>query len=272
MAKLMRVQLNGRFAMKPSDIGLAVYRHLYLSEEFGWVLGGFALAIPNEIDSEKDRYKLAENMMDEEGGVAVYLFNSDAHRSQFTAGLYASGDDLKGWAASATNLGCPGLIREFGTHEAFEACTRSNDFSNIAVFDYRSLEDVTHSQDIPSKPLPIFHRNSKFYGGAMAASPEFMLCLIDQRAEKGEAAMGMWPSADASGEGQIIISAGLETMPGGARTVPHIKVNHRMNQRQLFRLYKHSAIEYMLIPDSNVKFRPHLMTNGSMGFIVSDET
>lgn len=255
--------------MKPSEIGLVVFRRDHRNENGDWIPDGFTLVDSQNADPEKERSEPTGDISEGVGGLAVYLFGSEIQRNAFITGLYSAGDSLDGWAKGQTNLGCPGLIKEFGSRESFVACTRTEDPSHIVVFDYREHGDVDSL--IPDQIVSIFHRESKTYGGSMTASPEFMLCLVDQRAEKGEVGVGVWPAKDATGENQIMVSVCVDTLLGGARSVPHVQVHHHTNHRRLFRLYKHSPLEHLLVPDKSVKFKPHLMPNGTMGFVVSDE-
>jgi len=263
--------------MTPSEIGLAVYRHQYL-ENGQWMLGGYALAVPDNINPETDRYELTDEVPEDVGGIAVYLFDSELQRTGFIAGLYAAGDQLKSCASGVTNLGCPALIYEYPDHAAFCACARSEVFAQIAVFDYRTAGAGTAAkragdqlQQILEQIVAVSHQDAKEYGGKMTASPKFDVCLVDQRKERGQIAVGMWPSMDKDSENQIFVTARLETIPDGARTVPYLQIHHQASYRRLFRLYKKSPVEHLLMPESNVKFRPHLMQNGSMAFIVVDE-
>lgn len=257
--------------MKPSDIGLAVYRYQFRNEIGDWEMGGYSLARHEVTDPDKERYEQTEDVTDGIGGLAVYLFISESQREAFVAGLYSAGDTLAGCAKGEANIGCPGLIKEFDDRDSFIGCTRVGDPSHIVVFDYREMSVGIAAGEGTKPVVPVFHRDSKTYGGHMTASPEFLLCFVDNRAEKGEAAMGLWAAMDASGESQITVSACLDTIPGGAKTVPNIRVHHHSDNRWLFQLYKHSPLEHFLVPARHVKFKPHLMQNGMMGFIVSDE-
>jgi hypothetical protein len=252
--------------MKPSEIGLVVYRHSVKNDDGELVQGGFALAIPEDA-SEMDRYEPTSDHVEGVGGLAIYLFGSDTQLNAFVYGLHSAGEELKNCAKGTTSLGCAGVIREFADADEFASRTRSRAHSEIIVFDYRQQEPVS----LPAT-MPVYHCRSKNYGGSVAASPEFMLCLVDRRSDRGEAMMGIWHAQDKDGKSQIVVSAGLDTYPGGAKTVPHIQVLHHSAQRRLFRLYRQSESEHLLIPDKAIKFKPHLMASGTMGFIVSDES
>lgn len=259
--------------MTPSEIGLAVYRHHYLKNG-QWTLGGYALAVPNNINPETDRYEQTDDVPADVGGIAVYLFDSDLQRTGFIAGLYAAGDPLKSCASGTTNLGCPALIYEYPDHAAFSACVRSEEYSQISVFDYRTSTTPSTGdqvQQILEQIVTVSHKDAKEYGGKITASPKFNVCLVDQRKETGQIAVGIWPSLDKDSENQIYVTALLDTLPEGARTVPYLQIHHQAGYRRLFRLYKKSPIEHLLMPEPYVKFKPHLMQNGTMAFIVADE-
>lgn len=259
--------------MKPSDLGLIVYRYHYLDKDgMTWKPSGFSLATPESFDTTKERYEPTDDVPDEIGGLAVYLFSTEQQLNAFIAGMHALGDDLIGCSARMTNLGCLGLIKEFPSHQAFTSCTRGEDCSHIAVFDLRGQDGAGASPSNALRmDLPVYHRNAKAYGGNITASPEFIACIVDQRAERGEMAFGLCPSGKNGADNQILVTAGLDTVPGGARTVPALQIHHQASYRRLFRFYKWTAAEHLLIPDPMVKFKPHLMDNGTMAFIVADE-
>lgn len=259
--------------MRPSKLGLVVYRHHILDEENEqWLKGGVTLSIPDNADLTRNRYEPTEALTDDVNGVVVYLFNNLSDRTAFLAGLYSSGDELSECAAGMTNLGCQGVIREFRDPETFVRCARKEDRSHVVVFDYRFEK---HEQVMVKETIQPFvfiqHRNSKIYGGRIAASPEYSLVIDDQRKEAGEACMVFCPPRDESGDGMLHLSAVLDTLPGGSRTVPHVQIHHFKNRQRLFSLYRHSTLEYLLFPESGVKFVPHLMPNGTMGFKVASE-
>lgn len=262
--------------MRPSDFGLTVYRHHFFDEDQQrWEAGGFSLQIPEDVHPTQERYEPTEAVPDETGGVAVYLFSSQTEKTAFLAGLYASGDELQGCAGGMTNLGCLGVVREFSSHESFIACTRTNDRAHVLVIDLRHIDveagEAVHLERIQDEPVIVQHRAASIYGGRVIASPEYAFHIGDERSERGEACMSLHPAMDDTGESMLTLCAGLDTIPGGARTVPHIRFHHGMDQRRFFRLYKHSIEEYLLFPEPGVKFAPHLMPNGMMGFKVSEE-
>jgi hypothetical protein len=247
--------------MQPSDIGLAVYRHFTRHESGEWIKGQFVLAIPPDTDPTLNRYERTDNETDGEGGAGVYLFDTPSQRQAFMQGLLAAGDDMRQYEMYSTNLGCPALIRQITA------------VALVLVFDLRGQDEMF--QEKPASAggaVPVYHRQAKQYGGNVVASPEFMLSVADRRIERGEAAITLSRGEDADpSKERIDVEAALETYPGGARTVPCLSISHGADQQRLFRIYSQARQEHLLLPGAGVKFKPHLLPSGTMGFIVSRE-